>query len=54
MCVSSYYMRLKKRMESEKGNSGFNYYFLGYIHGLESAGVLEEGEADELMELLKE
>ena len=49
--MSKHFLKLKKRMEEEK-RPEFDFYFLGFIHGLGSAGVLEEGEEGDLLKLL--
>lgn len=50
--MSKHFLKLKKRMEEEK-RPEFDFYFLGFIHGLGSAGVLEEGEEGELLKLFE-
>lgn len=50
--MSKQFLRLKARMEEEK-RPEFDLYFFGYIHGLGSSGVLEDGEEEKLRELLE-
>ena len=49
--MSKHFLKLKERMEEER-RPEFDFYFLGYIHGLGSAGVLEDGEEGDLLKLL--
>ena len=50
--MSEQFLRLEKRMEEEK-RPEFDLYFFGYIHGLKSSGILENGEGEELEKLLE-
>ena len=50
--MSKHFLKLKERMEEEK-RPEFDFYFLGFIHGLGSAGVLEDEEENKLLKLLE-
>lgn len=53
--MSRHFLRLKKKIE-ECGRISQNIYFYyeGYILGLSSAGVLEDGERDKLHKILED
>ena len=50
--MKEYFDIVKKKMEAEKGKFNGSYdnaYWLGFIHGLRTAGFLSEDESNELI-----